>query len=498
VIRAIIFDLDGTLVKTEQLKARSYGCAAGELSGGRVTEDAVMAAFKEVVGRSRREVAEFLLDRFELEEAARVRMEEFDANEPWQAYVRLRLRHYRRLMSDPETVRGNTWPHTMDLLEWAQETACRVGLATMSYCEQVSRILDLLNLSDSFDFVATLDDVEQGKPDPEIYHLVARCLDVEPEQCIVIEDSPAGVEAALRARMHCVAVTTPFTFTALHASGLLPETRIVDEPNDLRRVVDGILEEQRHAAAAAADVNEHKRRAARRAVELVEPGMVIGLGHGSTAAHVLSSVAERYASGELAGLVCIPCSRQTADAARAAGLPLGTPDDYPEVDLTIDGADEVDPGLNLIKGGGGALLREKLVAQIRRREVIVVDASKLSKRLGEQRAVPVEVVPFAATVERRRIASLGARVELRHGTDGVPFRTDQGHLILDCAFGPIEDPIALAAELVKGAGVVEHGLFLGLATDLVVAGSDGVSHRRREYPRSAGTGDEGTTGKEGD
>jgi ribose 5-phosphate isomerase A len=167
------------------------------------------------------------------------------------------------------------------------------------------------------------------------------------------------------------------------------------------------------------------------------------------------------------------------------------------VDLTIDGADEVDPGLDLIKGGGGALLREKLVAQISRREVIVVDGSKLSARLGEQRAVPVEVVPFAAAVEHRRIASLGARVELRHGADGAPFRTEQGHLILDCAFGPIEDPVALATELAKGAGVVEHGLFIGLATDLVVAGSKGVSHHRRGHPSSAGVADEATAREDG-
>jgi ribose 5-phosphate isomerase A len=225
-------------------------------------------------------------------------------------------------------------------------------------------------------------------------------------------------------------------------------------------------------------VEDLKRRAAEAAVELVRPGMVIGLGHGSTARYALLRLAELVKAGTLWDLVGVPCSTQVEGEARRLGIPLTTLDEHPELDLTIDGADEVDPELNLIKGGGGALLREKIVAQASRREVIVVDEGKLSPALGTRSPVPVEVVPFGWKTQARYLEALGAQVALRAGPDGAPARTDQGNLILDCRFGPIAQPEALARRLEGRAGIVGHGLFLGLATDLIVAGRDGVRHVR--------------------
>lgn len=224
---------------------------------------------------------------------------------------------------------------------------------------------------------------------------------------------------------------------------------------------------------------ELKRQAAEKAVEFVRPGMVLGLGAGTTAHFALVRIAQLLADGSLRDILGVPCSVAVADEARRLGIPLTTLDEHPWLDLTIDGADEVDPQLNLIKGGGGALLREKIVAQASRREIIVVDESKLSPALGTCRAVPVEVVPFGLRTQVLFLESLGARVELRRGPDGAPVRTDQGNLLLDCHLGPIADPAALAQRLAARAGIVEHGLFIGLATDVIVAGHDGLRHLRR-------------------
>jgi ribose 5-phosphate isomerase A len=225
--------------------------------------------------------------------------------------------------------------------------------------------------------------------------------------------------------------------------------------------------------------DELKRAAAERAVELVEPGMVVGLGHGSTAIHAVRRIGALLAGGELREIVGVPCSAFIESEARRLGIPLTTLDECAQIDLTIDGADEVDPRLNLIKGGGGAMLREKMVAQASRREAIIVDESKLSAALGTNFAVPVEVVSFGWGATARFLSDLGAAVTLRRAAGGAPFTTDQGNLILDCAFGPIADPEALATALDRRAGIVEHGLFLGLATDLIVAGVDGVRHSKR-------------------
>lgn len=249
-IKAMVFDLDGTLVQTERLKALSYARAAVELCPHTLSEPDAVAAFKDLVGLSRREVAKGLIERFGLGEAARSRMAEFGVDTPWQAFVQVRMRFYDAMLADPEVLRNNQWPHNVALLQTARQTGCKVGLATMSRCQQAQRVLEILDLREAFDFVATRDDVERGKPNPEIYQLVARELGVAASECLVIEDSPAGVKAALSAGMHVVAVSTPFTREGLHQAGLLPAEHIVDDPSNLAQVVEHVVSQ--HAVGAVA------------------------------------------------------------------------------------------------------------------------------------------------------------------------------------------------------------------------------------------------------
>jgi ribose 5-phosphate isomerase A len=233
---------------------------------------------------------------------------------------------------------------------------------------------------------------------------------------------------------------------------------------------------QDKGAGVNVDIIQLKQKAAERAVEFVESGTVVGLGHGSTAIFAVRRIAQLLRDGQLQDILGVPCSRQVEGEAQRLGIPLTTLDEHPVVDLTIDGADEVDPHLNVIKGGGGALLREKIVAQASRREIIVVDESKLSPALGTRWSVPVEVVPFGWRSQVAYLESLGTEPVLRRNSDGTPFKTDQGNLILDCHFGPISQPARLAARMSERAGIVEHGLFLGLVTDVIVAGVEGIRH----------------------
>lgn len=226
-------------------------------------------------------------------------------------------------------------------------------------------------------------------------------------------------------------------------------------------------------------VDELKQQAAVAAADLAEPGMVLGLGFGSTAALAVERLAERYRVGELEGILGIPAALAVERQAQSLGIPLTSLEQHPHIDLTIDGADEVDPQLDLIKGGGGALLREKVVAQASAREIIVVDESKLSDRLGTRFALPVEVLPFGLGVVQDLLQNLGARVSPRMQGD-ERFTTDQGNWILDADFGPIEDAYALAELLDRQAAVVAHGLFLGLATEVLVAGKAGMRRLRRD------------------
>ncbi len=217
-----------------------------------------------------------------------------------------------------------------------------------------------------------------------------------------------------------------------------------------------------------------KQQAAKAALDVVTSGMVVGLGTGSTAVWAVRGLAERLKDGRLESIQGIPTSTATEAEARRLGIPLTTLESTPAVDVTIDGADEVDGDVNLIKGGGGALLREKIVAQASRRVVIVVDNAKWSNRIGTRWAVPVEVVSFGWGPQKEYLEALGARVRLRKDKKGAPYLTDSGHLILDCRFGPIDDPGALAGRIKARTGVVEHGLFIGMTTDLMIAGEGGV------------------------
>jgi ribose 5-phosphate isomerase A len=217
-----------------------------------------------------------------------------------------------------------------------------------------------------------------------------------------------------------------------------------------------------------------KRQAAEAAVQEVRSGMTVGLGTGSTAIFATRRIGALLASGELHDIVGFPTSDETRREAEALGIPLLDLALPRDLDLTIDGADEVDEHLNLIKGGGGAHLREKIVAEATRREIIVVDESKLSPQLGTRHPVPLEVIELGWEAQARFVATLGATATVRTGPDGSRFRTDQGNLILDAAFGPIADPAALAARLSARAGIVEHGLFLGLASLVIVAGRAGM------------------------
>ncbi len=226
-------------------------------------------------------------------------------------------------------------------------------------------------------------------------------------------------------------------------------------------------------------VEQLKKSAADTAVSYIKSGMVVGLGTGSTAIWGVRRLAELLASGELQDIVAIPTAVRTAEAARELGITLTTLAEHPQIDITFDGADEVDPQLNLIKGGGGALLREKIVAQASRRNIIIVDDSKLSSQLGTLFALPVEVIPFAWETQVTFLQDLGAAVSVRCDADGNKYMTDQGNYILDCAFTPIADCYQLDTQLNGRAGIVEHGLFLDLATDVIVATPGKIQHLKR-------------------
>ncbi len=209
-----------------------------------------------------------------------------------------------------------------------------------------------------------------------------------------------------------------------------------------------------------ANENE-KELAGRAAAELVRDGDVVGLGTGSTAYFAVVALGERVKAG--LKIVGIPTSIATADLAKKVGVPLTTLDEHQEINITLDGADEIDPHLNLIKGGGGALLREKVVASASKKMVVISDSSKLVPVLGKF-PLPVEVISFARAVVEKKIAGLGASFKWRTRADGSTYLTDNGNPILDCSFGKIVDPAALARVLSDMPGVVEHGLFIGLAS----------------------------------
>ena len=222
--------------------------------------------------------------------------------------------------------------------------------------------------------------------------------------------------------------------------------------------------------------DREKQDAARAAVELVKSGNVVGLGSGSTAEFAIRFLAERVHEG--LKIVGIPTSLQTQHLAEQLGIPLGTLDEHADIDIDIDGADEVDPKLNLIKGGGGAFLREKIIASVSRRFIVIGDSAKQVKHLGKF-PLPVEVIPFAQSLIKTKLERLGAQVKLRQYAYGNPYVTDEGHYILDCTFGEIADPPVLAQKLCNIPGVVEHGLFIGTAEMALVGKNGSVVEIRR-------------------
>jgi len=225
------------------------------------------------------------------------------------------------------------------------------------------------------------------------------------------------------------------------------------------------------------NADAQKRAAAARAVEFVRPGMRLGLGTGSTAKHFVDLVGERVRAG--LDVIAVPTSEATRAQAAQCGIPLTTLDETPALDLTVDGADEIGPDLVLIKGGGGALLREKIVAAASARMIVIADDSKMVEVLGRF-PLPIEVAPFGYGATEKAVHNAIAALQkpgpmtLRRGKDGHPFVTDGGHWIIDAALGRIDDPAAMAHALAAVPGVMEHGLFVGLAQMAILAGPDGV------------------------
>ncbi len=232
-ISAIMFDLDGTLVKSEDLKAQSYAMAAQRVLGLSEPDDRAIEAYKEIVGATREVASQHIMDRLGLEPALRPLMEQHAVTEPSEVLTALRTQIYDSMVADPQVLRDNQWPHMIGLLRVARETACRTALATMSQRKEALHVLRSLDIESYLDQVLTREDVQNPKPDPEIYLLAAQRLGVQPQDCLVLEDSANGVKAGVSAGMNVIAWGTPFTIAGLHASGVLEHTWVVHDPEKL-------------------------------------------------------------------------------------------------------------------------------------------------------------------------------------------------------------------------------------------------------------------------
>lgn len=227
-------------------------------------------------------------------------------------------------------------------------------------------------------------------------------------------------------------------------------------------------------------VEDAKRRAAGAAASHIESGSVIGLGTGSTALHFIRAVGSLLGSGEISDILAVPTSRRTEAEAKKAGIPLTSLDEHPEIDLAVDGADQLNEALDAIKGGGGALLREKVVASASETYILIVDEGKLTPRLGEGFPLPIEALPFSLGSVKLKVEKMGARTSLRAMKGGAePYVTDNGNYVLDADFGYISEPRALEAELKGIPGVLETGLFLGYADLAYVGTPEGVRAMRK-------------------
>lgn len=240
-MRAVAFDLDGTLVQTERLKAKAYAEAAAELRPGVVSVEDVLRSYPPLVGRSREQVVRALMDEFHLEDAARARMAELDVDTPDEAFATMRLRGYEAMLADHALIRRRGFPETLHLLERVHALGYRTGVGTTSHREQARTVLAVLGVLDDLDALVTREDVERPKPDPEMYRLLARRLDTSPGEMLVVEDSVPGIESALAAGTRCVAVPNELTRESVHAAQLLPPDLVVDDRERLAGVVLRLL-----------------------------------------------------------------------------------------------------------------------------------------------------------------------------------------------------------------------------------------------------------------
>ena len=247
-IRAIMFDLDGTVVQSEKLKSLSYAIAVQRLRGLSEPDPRAIEAYREIVGEARDVASRHIVETLGLDSDLRPLMVQHGASEPAEVLTAMRTEIYDDMVADPQVIRDNQWPHTVGLLRVARETFCRTALATMSYRKEALHVLKALDIEESLDEVLTREDVENPKPDPEIYLLAAQRLEVQPQDCLVLEDSPSGVRAGVAAGMNVIAVATPFTIAALHSSQVLEHAWMVHKPEALLEVVkDRIAEHNRTA-----------------------------------------------------------------------------------------------------------------------------------------------------------------------------------------------------------------------------------------------------------
>jgi beta-phosphoglucomutase len=236
-IRAIIFDLDGVLVQTEKIKALSYGIAAQRLLDLPQPDTRAIEAYREIVGAARKIATSHVMEKIGLEAKLRPLMAKYGVSEPWQVLSTIRVSIYNEMVADPQFVRDNKWPHSVQLLRFAKEASCQTALVTMSPHDEVVHIVHSLGLERELDLMLTGEDVSRSKPDPEIYLLAANRLGLPPGECLVLEDSVNGVKAALAAGMNVIAMATPFTWARLHSEKLVAEEWTVDDPTKLAETV---------------------------------------------------------------------------------------------------------------------------------------------------------------------------------------------------------------------------------------------------------------------
>ena len=246
-ITAIMFDMDGVLVDNEKLKGLSVGMAVQRLRGLAEPDSQGIQAYREMVGTSREVVSRHIVDKLDLEPDLRPVMSEYGTSEPWEALGAMRRAIYDDMVADPQLVRDNQWPHTVGLLRMAKENNCKTGLATLSARTEALHFVNALGLEQTLDVVLAREDVENGKPAPDIYLLAAEKLGVEPQDCVVIEDSPNGVRAGVAAGMNVVAFGTPFTIEALHSAQIVEHRWIVHDPDKLNEVVQERITEHNRA-----------------------------------------------------------------------------------------------------------------------------------------------------------------------------------------------------------------------------------------------------------